>query len=241
MKSKTIKTLLSTNQLKSGFIDREPAQREGLPTGPFRQGGEGIQCSLLIFVPRNEISVLINDMTGGYGYSHLAVDCDEVDIPTGKRVMVESTFGLGVHNSFQDEFGERKFVRIILEKAGVDTVEFCECIRSKLVEKYDDEETFTFGLLHDPSKQICSDLATVCLPEEIRLSIAHYQRAGFLYYLSTFWPFANPNKIFRLFVTPNGFAEYFGAPKGEQLNGPDQLSDPIFPAKRILLRLARKW
>jgi hypothetical protein len=241
MKRKTIKIPLSTNQLRSRFIDREPAQREGLPTGPLRQGGEGNQCSLLIFVPRNEISVLINDMTGGYGYSHLAVDCGEVDIPSGKRVMVESTFSLGVHNSFQDEYGERKFVRIPLEKVGINAVEFCNCVRSKLGEKYDDEETLTFGLLHDPSKQICSDLATVCLPEEIRSSIAHYQRAGFLYYLSTFWPFANPNKIFRLFVTPNGFAEYFGAPRGEQLNGPDQLSDPIFPAKRILLRLASKW
>ena len=239
MKSETIKTLLSTNQLKSGFVDREPAQRESLPTGPFRQGGKGNQCSLLIFVPRNEISVLINDMTGGYGYSHLAVDCGEVDIPTGKRVMVESTFGLGVHNSFQDEFGERKFVRIILEKAGVDTVEFCECIRSKLGEKFDEEEILTIGLIHNPARQICSDLATVCLPEAMRASIAYYQRTGFLYHLSTMWPLKNSNKIFRLFVTPNGFAEFFGAPRGEQLNGPDQLSDPIFPAKRIPLKLTR--
>ena len=240
MKSKTIKTLLSTNQLKSGFIDTEPAQRESLPTGPFRQGDEGNQCSLLIFVPRNEISVLINDMTGGYGYSHLAVDCSEVDIPTGKRVMVESTFSLGVHNSFQDEYGERKFVRIHLEKAGINATEFCGCIRSKLGEKFDNEEILTFGIIHDPSKQICSDLATVCLPEATRIGIARYQRAGLLYYLTTIWPFANPNKIFRLFVTPNGFAEYFGAPRGEQLNGPDQLSDPVFPAKRILLRPTRK-
>ncbi len=42
-----------------------------------------------------------------------------------------------------------------------------------------------------------------------------------------------PNKVSRLFVTPNGFAEYFGAPRGDQLNGPDQLSEPGLPAKRI--------
>ena len=77
------------DEFKSGYIDTEPPEKESLPTGPFRQAGKGSPCSLLIFVPRSTISALINDMTGGYGYSHLAVDCGEVDIPTGKRVMVE--------------------------------------------------------------------------------------------------------------------------------------------------------
>jgi hypothetical protein len=233
MKNKTMTTPLNTVQITLGYVDREPPQKESLPTGPLRQGTEKHQPSLLIFVPRNATSVLINDMTGGYGYSHLAIDCGEEDIPSGKRVMIESTFSLGVHNSFQDEFGKRKFVRIPLEKVGINAAEFCNCVRSKLCEKFDDEEILTFGLLHDPSKQICSDLATVCLPEEMRSSIAHYQRAGFLYYLSTFWPFESPNKIFRLFVTPNGFAEYFGAPRGEQLNGPDQLSEPVLIINRM--------
>jgi hypothetical protein len=225
MKSKTI------TQLKSGYIDREPAQKEGLPTGPLKQGGEGRQGSLLIFAPRNEISALINDTTGGYGYSHLAVDCGEIDIPSGKRVMVEATVGLGVHNSFQDEYGERKFVRIPLEKAGVNADEFCDCIRSKLGEKYDDEEALTLGLIDDPAKQVCSDLATVCLPEAIRADIARHQRTGFLYYLSTLWPYGGSDKIFHLFVSPNGFARYFGAPRGERLDAPDQLSEPVVPAK----------
>jgi len=239
MKSKTIQVPLNIDLLESGYIDREPAQKESLPTGPLRQGGEGFQCSLLIFVPRNATSALINDMTGGYGYSHLAVDCGELDIPSGKRVMVESTFGLGVHNSFQDEYGERKFVRIPLEKAGVNATEFCDCIRSKLGEKFDDEEALTLGLFHNPAKQICSDLATVCLPEAMRKDIARYQRAGFLYYLSAMWPNGGSNKIFHVFVTPNGFAKCFGAPRGEHLDGPDQLSEPISSAdtpRRIRMR-----
>ena len=233
MKSETITTPLNTEQVTLGYVDKEPPQKESLPTGPLRQGTEKHQPSLLIFVPRNATSVLINDLTGGYGYSHLAVDCGEVDIPSGKRVMIESSFSLGVHNAFQDEFGKRKFVRIPLDEVGIDSTEFCDCVRSKLGEKFDDEEILTFGLLHDPFKQICSDLATGCLPEEIRSDIARYQRTGFLYYLSTLWPFANPNKIFRLFVTPNGFAKYFGAPRGEQLHGPDQLSEPVLPFKQI--------
>ena len=218
---------LNTDQLKSDYIDREPAQKESQPTGPLRQGGEGRQGSLLIFVPRNPISALINDMTGGYGYSHLAVDCDEIDIPSGKRVMVESTPGLGVHNSFQDEYGERKFVRIPLEKAGVNAGEFCDCIRSKLGEKYDDEEALTLGLIRNPSKQICSDLATVCLPEATRRDIARCHEAGLLHSLSAVRLYGDPNKTFHLFVSPNGFAEFYGAPRGEQLDGPDQLSDRL--------------
>jgi len=230
MKNKIITTLSNADQLKLDYIDGEPAGEEALPTGPFRQGCEG--CSLLIFVPRNVVSTMINDMTGGYGYSHLAVDCGEYDIPSGKRVMVESTFGLGVHNSFQDEYGERKFVRIPLEKAGVNTVEFCDCVRSKLGEKFDYEEALTIGLIHNPVRQICSDLATVCLPETIRTGIARYHEAGFLHSHSALRLHDGLKKNFHLFVTPNGYAEYFGAPKGKQLDGPDQLSEPKLPARR---------
>jgi hypothetical protein len=229
MRSKTITTSLKPDRSKPGYIDQEPADREALPTGPLRQGHGEPQCSLLIFVPRNTVSALINDMTGGYGYSHLAVDCGEVDIPSGKRVMVESTFSLGVHNSFQDEYGERKFVRIPLKNAGVDEDEFYNCIRSKLGERFDYEEALTIGLIHDPAKQICSDLATVCLPETIRTDIARYHRAGFLHSRSAVQP---PNKTSRLFVTPNGFAEYFGAPRGDELKTADQLSEPHLPTKR---------
>ena len=229
MKSKIIRTLLNTVRTKPDYIDQEPPEREDLPTGPLRQGEGGRKCSLLIFVPRNPVSALINDMTGGYGYSHLAVDCGEDDIPSGKRVMIESTFSLGVHNSFQDEYGQRKFVRIPLIKAGVDEDEFYNCIHSKLGEKFDYEEALTIGLIHDPVKQICSDLATVCLPETIRADIARYHQAGFLHSHSALHL---PNKIPRLFVTPNGFAEYFGAPRGDELKAPDQLSEPHLPAER---------
>ncbi len=231
MKGKSIKALLTTNKVGSDYLDREPAQIERQPTGPLGQAGEGRQGSLLIFVPRNAISTLINDMTGGYGYSHLAVDCGDIDIPSGKRVMVESTPSLGVHNSFQDEYGERKFVRIPLGEAGVNVDEFCDCIRSKLGEKYDDEEALTFGLIHNPAKQICSDLATDCLPDATRTDMARHHQSGFLHSLSAVRLYGSMNKNLHLFISPNGFAEYFGAPRGEQLKGPDQLSLPVLPDK----------
>ena len=232
MNTKPVTTQLNTNQFKFDYVDREPAQKKNLPTGPLDKRCDEHQYSLLIFVPRNAIGALTNEMTGVYGYSHLAIDCGEFDIPSGKRIMVEATFGLGVNNSFQDEYGERKFVRIPLEKVGINISEFCNCVRSKLGEKFDEEEVLTIGIIHDPAKQICSHLATGCLPEKTRKELARYQQSSFLYYLSNIWPSGGSNKIFRLFVTPNGFAEYFGAPKGEQLDRPDQLSEPIFSTRR---------
>ena len=231
MKNKIIASL-NIDRLRHAYIDVKPPQTELLPVGPIKRGDESCVCSLLIFVPRNADSLLINMLTGGYGYSHLAVDCGEVDVPSGKRVMIESTSGLGVHNSFQDEYGERKFVRIPLEKVGIPSSDFCNCVRAKLGEKFDNEETITFGLVHDPSKQICSDLATVCLPETMRRDMARYQQTGLLYHLSTLWPHQDSNKVFRLFVSPNGFAKYFGIPKGDQLLRPNELFDPVLPALR---------
>ena len=244
MNSKKLKDLQNTTTAQEDYSDREPAQKEGLPTGPFGQGGEDQPVSLLIFVPRNAVSSLINIATGGYGYSHLAVDCGEVDIPTGKRVMIEATVGQRVHTSFQDEYGDRKFVRIPLEKAGVNLVEFCNCIHSKLGEKYDDEEALTFGLIHNPARQICSDLATVCLPDKIRARIAHSYRSGQIHALSAMRLFEGPHRTFRLFVSPNGFAEFFGAPKGDKLNCADQMVEPVLPPRwnlplRIFMRTSR--
>ncbi|HEX7557342.1 MAG TPA: hypothetical protein VF338_12005 [Leptolinea sp.] len=233
MKSESSTPPMNKDQVKSGLIDREPPQKESLPTGPLKLESADARCSLLIFVPRNAISSLINDMTGGYGYSHLAIDLGEIDIPSGKRIMVESTIGMGVHNSFQDEYGERKLVRIPLEKAGVNADDFRVCIHSKLGERYDDEDALTFGLFYNPAKQICSALATVCLPEALRAKIASYHQAGFIHVLSAVRFNVNQNETTHFFVSPNGFAEYFGAPRGEQLTGVDQISEPAVSTKQI--------
>ncbi len=213
---------------KTGLLDRAPAKYPARPTGPYVAGDGGRAGSLLLFVPRNPISTMIDELSGGYGYSHLAVDCGEVDLPTGKPVMIESTVGDGVHYAFQDEYGERHFARLPLEKVGVAVEDFCRLIHSKLGEKYDDEEALTLGLIDDPAKQICSDLATVCLPPETLSGIAHAHRQG-LFHPASAIVHGDPDGKFRLFVSPNGFAEYFGAPQGHRLAGPDQLVEPALP------------
>jgi hypothetical protein len=201
------------------------------PSGPFVPGGEGREGSLLLFAPRSLTGVLIDELSGGYGYSHLAVDLGEIDLPTGRRVMVEADMESGVHISFQDEYRERHFVRIPLAKAGatalvkVDPSAFCNAIRSRVGQAYDYEEAFTLGEMDDPNRQICSDMAAVCLPRWMQADLARQLRAGLINPLSAILH-GSLEQDFHLFVSPNGFAEYFGAPRAGELDGPDQLYEP---------------
>jgi hypothetical protein len=130
-----------------------------------------------------------------------------------------------VHYAFQDEYGKRPFVRVPLWKTGMDTQEFCECVHDKVGEKFDDLEAITLGILDNPARQICSDLATVCLPEEMREEIARCHRKAVIHPLSAVRD-EKPGSGFRLFMSPNGFAEFLGVPRGNKIKRPDQLAEP---------------
>jgi hypothetical protein len=211
---------------ESASVDAQAAiQPRTTPVTWWNQEGNQHIGSLLIFVPRDAIGRVIDSLTGKYGYSHMAIDCGEYDGMSGKRLMIEAT-AAGVHQVFQDKYGTRKFVRIPLKQTGVDVGQFCDCVRSKLGETYDEEEALTFGIIDNPAKQICSDLVTVCLPETIRADIAHRHTNGHLQPRSAIRVNGKLNASFRLFVSPNGFAEYFGAPRGELLHAQTQVSKP---------------
>ena len=211
---------------------KEAGSGAPVPKGPFKVDS-GHPCALLVFVPRNLKSRLIDDGTGGFGYSHVTIDCAEVDQPTGKHVMTESTTQDVVHRSFQDHYGSRPFARILLTHLDLDAQKFRDCVNEKLGEPYDAKEALTWGAVDDPAKQICSDLAGDCLPTELRADIAHARLAGRLRRLSV-----SVHRHFRrephVFISPNGFAEYFGAPDGSRLFEPDYLVTPKTPpdAKR---------
>jgi hypothetical protein len=207
------------------YLDTEPPLLKSVPTGPFQVAHPEAIGDLLIFVPRNEISRTINNFTGRYGYSHLAIDCGEVDVPTGKRVMIEVTMGVGVHYSFQAAYGSRPYVRIPLRLTGIDVEQFCACVQKKVGEKFDNLEAITLGILDNPARQICSDLATNCLPEAIRDEIVRCHRRAVIHPLAAVRD-QRPGLRIRLFMSPNGFAEFFGAPPGRQIREPNQLIDP---------------
>jgi hypothetical protein len=220
-----------TKHLPRDYVDREPALNDKKPKGPFKQTRKARAGDMLIFVPRNAISATIDKLTGGYGYSHLAIDTGEIDRPSKGRVMIEATMDDVVHYAFQEEYGDRPFVRISLQQAGIDPEAFCACVLKMLGEKFDDETALTLGILDNPARQICSGLATNCLPEEMRNDIARAHRATVIHPLSVVRHDRAATDL-RLFVSPNGFAEYFGTPRGKQLTGPDQTADPHLPGDR---------
>lgn len=226
--------------LLRSFIDKEPPLERTKPAGPFQLAVPESEGDLLLFVPRNEVSRTINSLTGRYGYSHLAVDCGEVDVPTGRRVMIEATMGFGVHYAFQDEYGKRPFVRLPLRETGVDIKEFCKCVRAKIGEKFDDLEAITLGILDNPARQICSDLATVCLPQEMREKIARFHKRAVLHPLSVARDQIRGTGP-RLFMSPNGFAEFLHAPRGHDLQAPDQLAHPRIQTESHEQILPKLW
>jgi hypothetical protein len=221
--------------------DQSPAHNKAEPIGPFRPAGPKPACDLLIFVPRSLESYLIDDATGAYGYSHVGIDCGEKDLATGKRVFVEATPHVGVHRSNLDKYGPREFIRIPVDRARVDARKFRECVLDKLGQPYDVAEVFTWGQVDDPAKQVCSDLAADCLPAETRRAIVGRARTGRLgrRMVSIHGPAAVPLHIF---VSPNGFAKFFGAPKGHKIHHPDELVIPHvsggFGSSRALVGLA---
>jgi hypothetical protein len=217
-----------SNQVHRTYLDTEPPLEKTLPTGPFKFANGECQADLLLFVPRNEIGRTIDDLTGKYGYSHLAIDCGEVDIPTGRRVMIESTVLPGVHYAFLEEYGERPFARLSLQNSGLEIEEFCECIHASVGRHFDDLEVLTLGILDNPARQICSDVATVCLPEEMRQRIIHCHDGRVLHPLSVA-RHEMPGFKARLYVSPNGYAEFFAIPRGKTIHIPDQPVEPHLP------------
>jgi hypothetical protein len=203
------------------------------PTGPFVKAVNGPKCALIIFVPRNFKSRLIDNFTGGYGYSHVAIDTGEIDEPTGKLVMIESTLFDVVHYSFQDTYGDRHFVKIPLDKIGLDCESFCECVKSKLGEKYDYAEVLTWDEIDDPARQVCSDLAAVCLPDWFIEKIDQARKDGALPHNSISASHRRDHRL-EMFISPNAFAKFFNAPHGEELVGPGIISEPMVipPVKR---------
>jgi hypothetical protein len=181
---------------------------------------------LLLWVPRGIDGYLIDGMSGGYGYSHTTIDTGETDLPTGKAVMIESTIGQKVTRKFQDEYKQRYFVRVPLSKTGVNVEQFVECVKSKMGEAYDILDALTVGEIEDPAKEICSRLAADCLPEKDRGQIARAKKLGLLSRSSvSVYPASGATRT-REFVSPNGFAEFYGAPEGRNLSGPDVTMQP---------------
>jgi len=158
--------------------------------------------------------------------THITVDTGESDLPTGKPVMAEATVGQVVARKFQDEYATRPYVRLPLSITGLDVEAFVACVKSRLGEPYGVLEALTLGEITDPAKQVCSTLASDCLPEAVRHEIAKTRRLGLLHRnsVSVHSPSRAPET--KVFVSPNGLAQYYGAPRGEKVHKANFLVEP---------------
>lgn len=209
-----------------GPIEQSSKEALSYPTGPYAAERTQQVGDLLLWVPRRIESFLIDDLTGRSGYSHVTVDTGEVDLPTGKPVMVEVTIGQVVERKFQDEYAGRPYARVPLSKTGIKVEAFVACVLSKLGEPYSNLEALTLGEINDPAKQVCSSLAAECLPEAVQGEIAKARRLGLLRRAAVSVHSHSKAPETKLFISPNGFAEYYGVPKGEKINQTDFLVEP---------------
>lgn len=196
-----------------------------LPTGPYVSSRTTQIGDLLLWVPRRIDSYVIDDMTGGYGYSHVTIDSGEIEITTGKPVMLESTIG-PVNRKYLDEYGSRSYARVPISKIGVNVEKFVECVKSKIGEQYDYLDALTLGEIKNPAREICSGLAADCLPEDERQRIGRAKKMGFLHGDTVIVHAKSVATMTKLFVSANGFAEYYGAPVGKKISKPDTLVIP---------------
>jgi hypothetical protein len=199
---------------------------EPVPGGPFRMARREQVGDLLLWVPRGIDSYLIDGLTGGYGYSHTTIDTGEIDVPSGKPVMAEITVGQRVTRKFQDQYKKRAFVRVPLAKTGMDLRQLAECVNSKMGEKYDVLDVITLGEIDDPAREVCSGLVADCLPEDAVRRIAQAKRLGLLHRGSVSVHSRAKALKTKAFVSPNGFAEYYGAPRGSRVSRPNTLIEP---------------
>jgi hypothetical protein len=205
--------------------EKEEPAHPGKPLGPFVVADKKHAGDILLFVPRHLYGHMLDDLSGGYGYSHLTVDCGEIDVSSGKRVMVEAMPNSPVHRSFLNEYGDKRYARISLAKTGIDREAFCEGVKGMIGQGYDYAAVVTWGGVDDPARQVCTDLAAGCLPENVQRDFADRRRSGEVNKnsVSVYHP---RNKLSKVFISPNGFAEYFGLPHGEDIKKPGQLFTP---------------
>lgn len=135
---------------------------------------------MLFFVPNDLTGRLIDLLSGGYGYSHAAVDM-------GNGKMIEATLRDGVINSPIGKYGERQFFRVDISDK-INTNAFLDYLTGKIGFKYDILELITFGRINNPEKFTCSNL------------IASYSEMNKLGLKG----FVSPNDLAKTFGAPNG-------------------------------------
>ena len=150
--------------------------------------------SILLWEPASVEGRSIDAVTGGVGFSHVALDACEVD-SQGASLVIDCRPAVGVTRIPLYDYGERKPTRVWLPlMAGR---ELYGCVRGRIGLPYD-----ALGLVLPKTGPVggvvCSQLVFECMPDSLRKKVPP-------------WPPSRP-------VAPNDLARGFGAvPGGEDI------------------------
>lgn len=189
------------------------------PEGPYVTKKD-CECAVIIYVKDSTIGNIIDAKTGNHGYSHVAIDCCECEESTGKRVIIEAVAD-GVIRSYADKYDGRPSVRIPVKNHGIDCEEFCRKVKDHLGEPFDIPELITGGLIDDPEAQVCADLVTISIPEELLIRILGKMDDELRDTIKV--------KGNTIVISPNAFALCAGAPDGADIEDEETPVPPPEP------------
>ncbi|HEY1297805.1 MAG TPA: hypothetical protein VGJ60_32390 [Chloroflexota bacterium] len=190
---------------------------------------------------------VMDERSGGYFYTHMAVDCcgvsdgtrdrDDVPeeicpaVPAGTRITIDAAPVCGVRRYSLADWNTRPYVRVPirdLAKLGIRCPEFCQAVTDQLrsdfsPNKLNDPEV-------DPSGIVCSDVISRALEPAPRKWILAFVQAWLqrCYPFTTDPPYAArtlktaSSEIQASFIAPNGYAIAFGLPHGATLTEPGE-------------------
>lgn len=173
--------------LAVGLLALSRGHGKGLPAAAIRPS---CGVSIVLFEPDSR-SRLIDQATGGYGFSHVAVDGCEAD-SQGRPLLIDCQPGLGVARVLEATYAKRRRVHVWMPLC--EGRELYGCVRACVGRPYD-----LLGLVM-PKRGladglICSQLIYECLPPHLQALVPP-------------WPHDRP-------VAPNDLARAFGAMPGE--------------------------
>ncbi|MBI2120222.1 MAG: hypothetical protein HYT94_01200 [Parcubacteria group bacterium] len=219
---------VSEKEINTGTSDTPERQYNAVPR-------DDCKCAIILFEKIAGIpGTPIDGLTGGFGYSHAAIDCCEKDAETGEPLMIDITLSNGVHRTplSTDKYNGRKRMRI--ELSAEDCEEICNCMKRKVGATFDWTDFWKEDGEGDPDGTVCSQTIFECLPPHLQDKI---REAGNNMDLG-FWGKLNKSHNPGL-VSPNQIAQAFGAPKAGDIVGsettvpatpPTQPSTPMVPA-----------
>jgi hypothetical protein len=205
--------------------------REQPPTRQPRQSDEDYQKDL----DQYNLALSLNELTGDFYYTHMAVDCGEVrdttpdpritkpgcDTLAGTRFTVDSEPRCGVRRVDLATWKSRPHARIAvrhLEPLGVECSEFCQHVNQLIGRPFGGMKLQSPSTAN-PDDIICADVITRSLERSLQNRFRFFLEALAEHEYPVPPPLTYVLSDGSALISPNGYARAFGLPEGRKLRG----------------------